>query len=420
VVIGLAFVAMTASLRAQAGPESDGASVRRDGHAIVRLTVRDRAELAWLESIGAEPLRCVPSPGPGVQEFSVSPAARTAINNRGVRYTILNNNIQTMIDTGLESMRQPANGIAGPASWFDNYKTWPQVNSYMDDLVAARPDLVTKLAVGTTIQGRTIYGLRISSPVGANKPAVMFTGCQHGREWVAVMVPMYIADALVRRYDSDLQIQSFVNDLEFFIIPVVNPDGYEFTYAVGGDRLWRKNRRDNGTGTVGVDLNRNWGVDWGGPHSTTPDSNGVTYFGTGPFSEPESAAVRDFILARPQIRAHIDIHSYSQLLISPWHYTPNQPTDADVIDSLGTKINNAIFAVHGVNYANGWGVPLLYLASGVMPDWCHANCGIVSYTLELRDRGETYFQLPPEQIIPTCQENLPAALAMAQWAANGV
>src|SRR5205814_3666495 len=137
------------------------------------------------------------------------------------------------------------------------------------------PDLASKLTVGISTQGRTIYGMRISGPgAPGSKPAMIFDGCQHAREWIAVMVPMYIADALVRNYDTNPTIKSLVDHLEIFIVPIVNVDGYEFTYAVGGNRLWRKNRRDNssvpgGAGTFGVDLNRNWSVAWNGGQSTS-------------------------------------------------------------------------------------------------------------------------------------------------------
>jgi carboxypeptidase T len=419
----MADAAMAHDLRVQ--------DARRDGHKLIRLSVQSNEDLAWLQSIGAEPWRCIP--GIGLQEFSLSPQALTALEARGRRYRIISDNIQPGIDAELTRMRRPRDvendgGIAGPGGaegpggfgWFSDYKTWPEVNQYMDDLVALRPDLITKLTVGTTIQNRTIHGMRITSPVGLNKPAVLFSGCQHAREWIAVMVPMYIADALVRRYDTDAQIHALMDQIEFFIVPIVNPDGYEHTYLPGGDRLWRKNRRNNGDGTFGVDLNRNWGVDWGGPSSTTTQTNGSTYIGTAPFSEPETAALRDFIMARPQLRAHIDFHSYSQVLLQNWAHTTALPPDADVIDALGTVMNQRIFAVNGMSYSNGWGQPLLYLASGIMPDWCYGDRGIISYTIELRDRGETNFQLPPEQIVPTAAENLPAALAMAEWVTRGV
>src|SRR4029450_12339336 len=112
-------------------------------------------------------------------------------------------------------------------------------------------------------------------------------GCQHAREWIAVMTPMYVADALVREYGRDARITAALDRVDFYIVPVTNPDGFEFTYTPPpvGDRMWRKNRRNNGNGSFGVDLNRNWSVDWGGPNSTSTSPSSETYIGTGPFSE---------------------------------------------------------------------------------------------------------------------------------------
>ena len=101
-----------------------------------------------------------------------------------------------------------------------------------------------------------------------------------------MMVPMYIADRLVSDYDTDPVIQDLVDRVEFIIVPIVNPDGYVHTW--GPDRLWRKNRRDNGHGTFGVDPNRNWDFGWGGAGSSGI-TNSETYRGTAPFSEPAIA-----------------------------------------------------------------------------------------------------------------------------------
>lgn len=60
---------------------------------------------------------------------------------------------------------------------------------------------------------------------------------------------------------------------EILIIPVLNVDGYEHTHL--SDRLWRKNRRNNGFGIFGVDLNRNWNCSWS-------DTGGASTF---PFSD---------------------------------------------------------------------------------------------------------------------------------------
>ena len=117
------------------------------------------------------------------------------------------------------------------------------------------------------------------------------------------MTTVYFADALIQRYDLDPQIQALVDGVEFTIVPIVNTDGYVYSHVT--ERLWRKNRRDNGDGTFGVDLNRNWSVDWGGPGSAGNTASN-TYRGPTPFSEPETQAIRDFVLAHPEIRAMVE------------------------------------------------------------------------------------------------------------------
>ena len=54
---------------------------------------------------------------------------------------------------------------------------------------------------------------------------------------------------------------------ELWFVPIVNPDGYDYTFTAPATRLWRKNLRDNnGDGAItnadGVDTNRNWPEKW--------------------------------------------------------------------------------------------------------------------------------------------------------------
>ncbi len=114
--------------------------------------------------------------------------------------------------------------------------------------------------------------------------------------------------------------------------PCRHPDGYSYTWT--NNRLWRKNRRPNPNGSTGVDLNRNWGYQWGGEGASTSQGSD-TYRGASGFSEPETQAIRDFITNRPYIRAHVDVHSYSQLILSPWGYTPAlRPTRCSSMTSM--------------------------------------------------------------------------------------
>ena len=166
------------------------------------------------------------------------------------------------------------------------------------------------------------------------------------------MTTMYLADMLCDGYGADPTITTLLDRVEVIVIPVVNPDGYEFTYAPGGYRFWRKNRRDNAGTCEGVDLNRNWGSDWNGGQSTSTDPCSDIYVGPSSMSEPEVQALADYCLNHGNIRAQIDFHAFSQLILEPRGYTPVPPADFDELHALGGLMSDAIFDVHGKNYVN--------------------------------------------------------------------
>ena len=299
-----------------------------------------------------------------------------------------------------------AAGSAEGEDWFADYKQFGDIETKLLAMANDRPDLVTLVDIGDSIEGRDIWALRISgSPSG--KPAVLLNGTQHAREWISPMVNMYVADRLVYGYDTDPQIRSRLDQAEVFIVPVVNPDGYVFSWT--DERLWRKNRRYNANGSYGVDLNRNWDANWGGAGSSgTPSS--TTYRGTAPFSEPETTALRDFFIANPQIVSNIDYHSYGQYVLSPYGYTYELSADHELLMDIGTAMQSEIAAVHGEFYETGPAADTLYRFSGGSIDWAYDSQGVLAYTIELRPPGSPYFELPSAEIIPTCEENLPAAL----------
>jgi len=291
--------------------------------------------------------------------------------------------------------------------WYNDYKPFADVEDRLQAIADDRPDLCTLVDIGDSIEGRDIWALRISGSA-ADKPGVLFCGTQHAREWISPMTNLFIAEHLVYGYDTDPAIRSRVDDAEIMIVPVVNPDGYVYSWAPG-NRMWRKNRRYNADGTYGVDLNRNWDAHWGGPGSSgTPSS--TTYRGTAPFSEPEAAALRDFFIANPNIVTTLDFHSYGQKILSPYGYTYDLPADYDLLMDLGNGMASEIAAVHGEVYEVGAGADTLYRVSGGLKDWAYDEQGVLTYTVELRPIGSPGFILPAAEIIPTAEENLAAAL----------
>ncbi len=365
-------------------------------------------DFEMMSELGARPWSCRPGLGRGV--WLVTNAQLRQAEAWGLRCQITVRDVQELIAAEERSRQESRRAGA----WFSDYRTYPEVVTKIDTLVAAHGGLSEKIVLGSTHEGRDIVGLVINTDTSQEKPAILLNGCQHAREWISVMVPMYIAEQLLIGYGTDPQITSLLDSTEVVIVPIVNPDGYVYSHTT--ERLWRKNRRNNGNGTYGVDLNRNWDIDWGGPESTSTNPNSDVYIGPSPFSEPETSAMRDLVSSRDNIVAHIDFHNYSQLILQPWGHTNDLPADYAVINELGARMNQAIYEVHGENYPHGSGSTFIYLASGTCEDW-HYSQGIFGYTIELRPKSsQPGFLLEADQIIPTGEENFQAVLEMMEFA----
>ncbi len=297
------------------------------------------------------------------------------------------------------------------------YHTYAELQTELTNLATAHSAIAQLTSIGKSLQGRDLWAIKISDNVATDEDekVVALLGAHHAREWISVDVPLLIAEHLLQNYESNAAIKNYIDNAEIWIVPMVNPDGHQ--YSVVSDRLWRKNRRNNGDGSYGVDLNRNYSYKWGGTGSSG-DTFSETYRGPAPFSEPESQACRDF-LTQIEPDALISYHSYSQLILFPWGHTNSPAPDKALMENLAIQMANRIKAVHGVTYTPDQSSGL-YLSSGDTTDWLYALLGVPAFTIELRPRSSyPGFVLPENQIQPTYEENLPAALYVMEWVVNG-
>lgn len=318
-----------------------------------------------------------------------------------------------------------ATQVSAQAIDFTAYHTPAQVDFEITRLQTRFPALARIVSLGNSLQGRPIRAIKISDNPAVDETAegdVLFVALHHAREWLATETALYVAEQILTRYATDAKVKADVDNLQIWIVPVVNPDGYLFTDLVAtpsGDRYWRKNRRANSDGTFGVDLNRNWGFQWGliPGASSTPAFD--TYYGTGPFSEPETQVLRTFIDSRPILKAFVSYHTYGELFLRPWAHTTVDPPGESTLLSLFERSRDAISAVHGHVYSpNIW-----YTSSGEATDYLWGEKRIAGFTPELRPTtaqgggGLSGFSFPPSIIIPTAEESFPAALALVHDAA---
>lgn len=346
--------------------------------------------------------------GPGLPLDVVVPeAALVDLRAAGVTWTVLVPDIDAAARAEAERLEHfqrsgAALGDSGAGDWFAEYHDYVAISAHLQRLADAAPERASLHGIGSSLDGRPLWALRVGGAHPDDAP-MLINGTQHAREWIAAMATTCVADRLVREYDGDEAIRQFVDTTELWIVPVVNPDGYQYSW--GQDRYWRKNRREG----YGVDLNRNFSVAWGGAGSSGLKRS-QTYRGGRPFSENESAALRD-LAKREGIRLHIDFHAYGQLVLYPWNHSDKPTDDQARFAALGDRLASAIHAAHGTQYRLMRGVEL-YTSAGTMTDWMYGEAGAVSFTIELRPRGGNGFVLPPEQIRPTCDEALAAVLAL--------
>ena len=166
-----------------------------------------------------------------------------------------------------------------------------------------------------------------------SKPTVLYIGAQHAREWITPEMNRRLMHYLLENYTRDRKVRELINTRELWIVPVANPDGYDWTFEQD-QRLWRKNLRDNnGNGTIepgdGVDLNRNFAYKWGYDNEgSSPDPTSETYRGPSPTSEPENKAL-EALVKRITPEFFVNYHSAAQLLLygTGWQVATPSPDD---------------------------------------------------------------------------------------------
>lgn len=298
-----------------------------------------------------------------------------------------------------------------------DFHSYREVETELIALEESYPHLARVYNIGDSLEKRNIYALKISDNVSMDEEEaeVLFIGCHHAREWISVEVPLLLGKYLVENYNSNTEIKDLVDRSQIWIVPLLNPDGLE--YSIHFYRYWRKNRRDNGDGIYGVDLNRNYSYKWGVDNSgSSPNSYSDVYRGKSPFSEPETQAIRDLSMTR-NFQAFISYHNYGQVILYPWGYTRLVSEKDNLLSELAANMSNLIQYVNGNRYDFGQASSSLYLTNGDTTDWAFDAYNIPAYTIELPPIDVLHggFFNAEEDIQSVFKENLPALLYLIDW-----
>ncbi|KAJ3055108.1 hypothetical protein HK097_011483 [Rhizophlyctis rosea] len=398
-------------------------SVDQDGSVVVRVDPQQLQDLRdWVAAVG-DWFPCTDD-----EEASV----------RSEPFRVLVDDIQPALNAESERLNKfsQLDVETQHAQWFSDYHRYDDIRTWYNSLAQQHPSLLQIIpSIGKTAENRDIFAVKITGNKTSlsstdHKKQFWFHGLQHAREWIGGAVVQFISAHFLTGYGIDEAITTLLDSAEFVIVPVMNVDGYEYTWT--NNRLWRKNRRplNDFFGSVGVDLNRNWPEHWGEDGSSSSPYSEV-YQGPSAGSEPEVQALRKFFLSpnHTSLIGAIDFHAYSQLVLRPYGWTRKDAPDEHLLKQAGDGLRDRIKEVHGKKYVSEREIDL-YAASGTASDWFYGKevtkwlegRHLYAYTIELRPSaneggwGGQGFILPPEQIVPTGQEIVKAVKWWAQFA----
>ncbi|MEA2030975.1 MAG: M14 family zinc carboxypeptidase [candidate division Zixibacteria bacterium] len=297
------------------------------------------------------------------------------------------------------------------------FRTYSEIVAYLDSITATNSDILTqKWSVGTSLEGRDIWAVKLSDNPGVDEeePEVLYVSLIHAREPAAGASLLNFLEYMVTNYGSDPDITELINSRELYFVPVQNPDGYVYNEleSPGGGGMWRKNRRDNGDGTMGVDLNRNYSFKWGYDNLGSSDNtSSETYRGTSAFSEPETDLMRSFIISHEFKIIH-NFHTYSNLEL----WSPSYDRFYSHYEDFYRNLGDSLTQFNGYTPGIGW---TLYPTNGDADDWGWGDTiskpRIISMTCEIGNYEDGFWP-DPSRIPELISENVWPNLYLAQIA----
>lgn len=296
--------------------------------------------------------------------------------------------------------------------FFQDYRPLETIYHWLELLEVAYPEIIQLKDIGHTHEGRPIRTVHLHGPnARPDRSKLLVTGAIHAREWISTSSVLYTIYELATGYGSNQQLTEFVDKFEFIFVPVVNPDGYVFSWE--SDRLWRKNRQPTGVSfCTGLDIDHSFGYQW---HKTRGTPCSESYSGQEPLEALEAKYLSEFVSNHTTevgtFHGFLDLHSYSEEILYPYSYSCERvPRDFENLVELAYGLAKAIRITSGKRYTvmpacedrdlvgdteNG---------GGSMLDFLYSNHCAWAFQVKLRDTGNYGFLLPKKQILPTGQE----------------
>ena len=308
---------------------------------------------------------------------------------------------------GVPADAKAAAAAAATIPSFPCYETVEETYSQAQAFATSKPNLATWLDAGNSweksvnLGGYDIKVLKLTnSAITGNKPKLFVNSAIHAREYTTAPLNLEFARWLVNGYGINADATWILDHHEVHLMLQTNPDGRKKAET---GLSWRKNTNQAycsaTSNTRGADLNRNFSFSFNSTAGQGSSSNqcDLTYRGPSAASEPETQAIEAYVrslwpdqrglnltdaAARTTSGIHIDLHSFSQLVLWPWGTTSTPSGNATDLQTLGRKL--AFFNGYAPQQSIG-----LYPTDGTSDSVSYGELGVAAYTIEL---GTSFFQ----------------------------
>jgi hypothetical protein len=256
-----------------------------------------------------------------------------------------------------------------------------ELSAFMDAVVAAHPTLAKKIVLKNSLwEAQKQYAVLITKDVAVDndRPTFILDAQHHAREVMTPEIAKDMMDYLTSRYATDSQVARWVDNINIYIVPSVNPDGAMYVFT--NDTLWRKNRHP----ACAVDNNRNYPAGWGSCNGSSASCSNDTFRGTAAGSEPETQGLMQLTADTRPFFA-LSYHSYGEYLMYP--YGCSDPDERAAFDEVAQGLNSILPNDNGATglYATGPIWSTIYLADGGSIDTQYALYGAYGYVIEVNN-----------------------------------
>jgi len=401
------------------------------GHKVYRIVPDTKQQVEWLETmreeVGEDDLDFWGEPVVGRDlHIHVTPAVEeefiSGLELMNLYFEAQVHDLQMLVDLEAASNKEAtrfARFLFG-GNDKDNSAKKTAVGRYAksNEIYSTMKDLNEKskhmslITIGTSFEGRDLLVAKFST--GGEKPAMFINSGMHSREWIAHATVTWILDQMAMRYGKSKDVTDLLDKFDIYMMPLVNPDGYDYSINHMSKRFWRKTtKKYDFSRCLGCDPNRNWDANFGGTGTSNSPCSDI-YRGPYAFSEPETQALSVFLAKLKKennLVSYYDIHAFSQLWMENYGYAENTfPDDWDELHRVALIGAKAIESVNGMHFKVGTPPQLIYAAAGGAYDWAKMVLGVkYSYALELRptiEAGAFGFIVPASQISDSGREVL--------------